>query len=413
MIMRSLKTKLIILIIGLVVTAHFATGAFIMNQVEEAMHHENHRRGMAVTLDLAHTSARSLISYDLAELRSYISFSMQQEHVAQAMIIDQKCRVIMHNDLNEIGSIYEKNCQDNRAVYSDHYSLETGLQVIDIHVPIEVAGVQLGSAVISYSHAGVQHELYDLKKNILFILLIGTCVASICAVLVGEYITRPLIHLCNVARNMGSYRFDTKKMENEYSDEIGELTRTFYEMAGKLEKEVCHDNLTGLFNRNIFQIRLTEECAQSLRYKHPLAVMMVDIDHFKQVNDNYGHPAGDKVLQDIALIMASQLRGEDCLARYGGEEFVILLPQSSKRGALHVAEKVRKKVEKHCFQIDDNNTLSLTVSIGVAIFPEDTSDLKWLLALADQALYAAKREGRNLVRQVPMDRSSATSSQQK
>lgn len=411
--MRSLKTKLIILIIGLVVTAHFATGALIVNQVEEAMDHENHRRGMAVTLDLAHTSARSLISRDLTELRSYISNSMQQEHVTQAMIIDRKCRVIMHSDLSKIGSVDEQACQDNRTAYSDHYSLEAGQKVIDIHVPIEVAGVQLGSAVISYSHAGVQQELYDLKKKILVILLIGTCVASICAFWVGEYITRPLIHLCHVARNMGSYRFDIKKMGNEYTDEIGELTRTFYEMAGKLEKEVCHDNLTGLFNRNIFQIRLTEECAQSLRYKHPFAVMMVDVDHFKQVNDNYGHPAGDKVLQDIALIMASQLRGEDCLARYGGEEFVILLPQSSKRGALHVAEKVRKKVEKHYFQIDDNNTLSLTVSIGVAIFPEDTSDLKWLLALADQALYAAKREGRNLVRQVPLNRSSATPGQQK
>ena len=399
--MKSLKTKLIILIIALVVTAHFATGGFIISQVKKAMHHENHRRGMAVALDLANTCAVDLISLDLSGLRSHVGLSMRQDYVVQAMIINPKFRIIMHNDLSKVGSRYDMSYKNNSTTYSNHYSFINGEQVIDIPVPIEVGGVKLGTAVISYSHAGVKKEISALKQNILFILLIGICVAVICAVLVGEYITKPLKHLCNMANKIGNGCFDIKRMDTEYTDEIGELADTFHKMADQLEKKVCHDALTGLFSRNIFQARLTDECAQSLRLNHPLAVMMIDVDHFKKVNDTYGHLAGDKVLQDIAQIMQSLVRGEDCVARYGGEEFVIMLPQTPKNGALLVAEKIRKKVERYPFYLEGTGTISLTISIGVAIFPEDTKDIKWLIELADQALYLAKRKGRNLICRVP------------
>lgn len=399
--MRSLKTKLIVLIIGLVVTAHFTTGFFIVNQVEEAMHKENHRRGMAVALDLAHSSAVAIISQDLAELQSYVGFSMQQEYVTQAMVIDTNCRIVMHNDLRKVGTTLVDYCQQGSGTYSDHYFLENNEKVIDIRVPIEVAGVRLGTAVIGYSHAGVKNEITALKTKILLILLLGTSVAIICAVLVGEYITRPLKHLSHVARNLGSGCFNIEKIKTKYTDEIGELNHAFYEMAGKLEKEVCYDTLTGLYTRNIFEIRLAQECAQCLRHDQHLAVMMVDVDHFKAVNDTYGHLAGDKVLQDIAQIMVRQVRGEDCLARYGGEEFVGLLPQTSEQGALNAAEKVRKKVEEYSFHLNGYGTISLTVSIGVALFPEDTKDFRRLLELADQAMYTAKKGGRNLICPVP------------
>ncbi len=400
--MLSIKTKLIILIIGLVVAAHFATSALIINQVEEAMHHENHRRGLALTLDLAHTSTLSLISHDLAELRHYVGFSMQQQYVVQAMVVDTSWRIIMHNDLRQVGTTYKDPGQLTAPSYSEDYQFNNGEQVLDIRVPIEVAGVTLGAAIISYSHAGVKKELATLKKKIILTFTIGTCVAIICAVVLGQYITRPLKHLCNVAANLGRGCFDIKRMETEYTDEIGELTRTFYDMAGKLEKEVCHDSLTGLFTRNIFQIRLSEECAQSLRHQQPLALMMTDIDHFKAVNDTYGHVAGDKVLQEIAHILQEVVRGEDCVARYGGEEFVLLLPQTPKLGALRVAEKLRQMVEECPFKIEGQQAIFLTISIGISLFPDDTKNIQELIELADQALYAAKKSGRNRVCLAPV-----------
>lgn len=390
------------MIIGLVVAAHAATGVLIMHRVEEAMHHENHRRGLAVAFDLAHAAALSLISRDLAELRSYVGFSMAQEYVAQAMIVDPQGRIVMHNDLLKVGVGYGGPVRYETVNYGDHYVLESGEEVVDIRVPIEIGGTNLGTAVISYSHAGVKREIGVLRRQIFFIMLSGIAVAVICAVFLAEYIIRPLKHLCNVATDLGSGCFDIKRMGTDYSDEIGELARTFYDMAGKLEREVCHDTLTGLYTRNVFQMRLAEECAQSLRHHHSLAVLMLDVDHFKSVNDTFGHLAGDRVLQDIAALLQGLVRGEDCVARYGGEEFVVLLPQTQKRGALRVAEKIRSKVEKHAFLLQaGGEKIPLTISIGVGLFPDDTADFKWIIELADQALYAAKKEGRNRVCLVP------------
>jgi diguanylate cyclase (GGDEF)-like protein len=133
------------------------------------------------------------------------------------------------------------------------------------------------------------------------------------------------------------------------------------------------------------------------RYKDNLSLLMVDLDHFKSVNDSHGHPAGDRVLQKVAEAMDSQLRASDTLYRYGGEEFVILLPETDRSGALTVAESIRRKVADTVIVVDGNQTITITVSIGVACFPQDTENQEGLLKKADQAVYAAKNNGRNRV----------------
>lgn len=396
--MKTLKVKIIILFVCLVVVAQLATGLLIVARVRAAMHHENHQHGLVVAYDLAHVCARSLISRDLIELRNYIRYAMEQEYVTQAMVVTDDCRVVMHNNLLKVGEKYAGTCPpQGQMLVGEHYANEAGETVVDVFAPIEVSGVQLGTAIISYSHIGIEKETKLLTRNIFLILFIGSGVAIVFAILLAEYIARPIRSLSQAAEELGRGHFDIKKMTADYSDEIGELARSFYRMADNLEKDVCHDALTGLYARNVFQMRLVEECSHGLRYHCPLAVLMLDVDFFKKVNDCYGHGIGDAVLRHIATTLSGQTRGGDCLARYGGEEFVLLLPETERRGALHVAEKIRSMVEAEAFGLPDGSKIPLTVSIGVALFPDDTNDYASLLELADRAMYEAKKNGRNSV----------------
>ncbi|HIJ90983.1 MAG: diguanylate cyclase [Desulfobulbaceae bacterium] len=396
--MKTLKAKISVQIICLIVGAQLATGLLIVFQVHKAMHHENHNLGLAVAYDLAHVCAKSLISADLAELRNYIRYTMSQEYVTQAMVVDNDCRIVMHNNLAKVGEQYSRVClQQEMPLFGEHYTNERGETVVDILAPIEAGGVRLGSAILTYSHIGIDNEVTILTRKIFLIFFISSMIAILFAILLAEYVSRPIRHLSRAADELGSGQFNIKKMGTKYSDEIGELARSFYVMAGKLEKEICHDTLTGLHTRNVFQIRLAEECANSLRHNSPLALLMLDVDHFKKVNDTHGHGVGDAVLRHIAATLHEANRVGDCLARYGGEEFVVLLPATQRQGALHVAEKIRQRIETHSFQLPDGTKIPLTVSIGIALFPEDTGEYAWLLELADQAMYEAKKKGRNTV----------------
>jgi diguanylate cyclase (GGDEF)-like protein len=166
------------------------------------------------------------------------------------------------------------------------------------------------------------------------------------------------------------------------------------------------DGLTGVFVRRHFVERLDEELKRSLKYELPLAVLMLDIDHFKRYNDAHGHLAGDATLKQVATLLRENLRRVDIVARYGGEEFVVVTPETRKIEANEVAERIRSNIARHNFKVYNDQT-RVTVSIGVALFPDDIPDsfpktdvaslAAELIHRADQALYRAKEEGRNRV----------------
>ena len=160
----------------------------------------------------------------------------------------------------------------------------------------------------------------------------------------------------------------------------------------KLEELATTDALTGLRNRRKFDASIEEEWRRAARQKRPLALLMIDADHFKTFNDTFGHQAGDEVLIGIAICISDSVqRAGDCAARYGGEEFAVLLPDSSPAQAFAVAETIRLKVEQWC-----GETAITTVSIGVAsIVPDANSEWTAIVNAADKALYAAKADGRN------------------
>ena len=168
-------------------------------------------------------------------------------------------------------------------------------------------------------------------------------------------------------------------------------------LRGRLENQSIRDDLTGLFNRRFMEIALEREIHRASRKESSLAVFMIDVDHFKWFNDTYGHQAGDTVLREIADRFLLTVRGEDVVCRYGGEEFVMILPDIQANKAVERAESIRKAIADLRVTNHSQSLGPITISIGVAIYPEDGREAEPLLQAADRRLYDAKKNGRNQV----------------
>lgn len=163
----------------------------------------------------------------------------------------------------------------------------------------------------------------------------------------------------------------------------------------RLRRAGMTDGLTGVHNRRYFDHRSLIEFSQAVRHRYPLACLFLDIDHFKAINDGHGHPAGDEVLRQVGGLIQRSLRTGDLAARYGGEEFVVLLPRTDLAGAREVAERIRQMVQEAPFVLPEGDTVSATLSVGLAMLPAGATSFAELLSAADRALYEAKRGGRN------------------
>ncbi|VAX07255.1 diguanylate cyclase/phosphodiesterase (GGDEF & EAL domains) with PAS/PAC sensor(s) [hydrothermal vent metagenome] len=208
--------------------------------------------------------------------------------------------------------------------------------------------------------------------------------------------------------NLGSFK-DERFVEGSATDFLQRLSAV---VAICLENAANHerlkrvgltDFLTGINNRRFFDQRLSEEVMRTQRQAGMLGCLLLDIDNFKSVNDTYGHRVGDQVLKEVSAMAKEQLRGSDVLARFGGEEFSILLIDSEKPITMDIAERIRRAIASHSVQIDGDQSLQVTVSIGVSMFDggafnRDSCELsETLVDHADQALYQAKSDGKNQV----------------
>lgn len=185
---------------------------------------------------------------------------------------------------------------------------------------------------------------------------------------------------------------------NRQASDAKQAIGTLEAKAKSLEQEAQRDGLTGLYNRVFFDQAFAQSVATAKREERPLSLVLFDVDHFKDVNDSYGHPVGDRVLAGIAKVLGSRLRPNDTSARYGGEEFVLLLPDTDTVGAAVVAERLRQRIADASHDIGHGAILRATVSAGYATMqPRSSATAEMLLASADAAMYAAKRAGRNRV----------------
>ena len=178
-----------------------------------------------------------------------------------------------------------------------------------------------------------------------------------------------------------------------------QLLETTRADKARLEALATTDSVTTLLNRRALVDRLSHEMERARRYNTPLALLMVDLDHFKDINDTHGHLVGDEALREVARLLQSGVRNVDIVARYGGEEFAIVLPETSNEGAVAFAERVRERVAEHVFANERLPSLRITVSVGVASVPAaDVESVEDFFARSDEALYRAKAAGRNQVR---------------
>jgi diguanylate cyclase (GGDEF)-like protein len=236
--------------------------------------------------------------------------------------------------------------------------------------------VQVDQESVSRNHA----KIINTGKTIILRDLGSTNGTYVNDELIDEYV----LHdgdLVKIGRTIFKFLAGSN-IENAYHEEIYRLTTV--------------DGLTQIFNKRYFLETLEREISRAHRYHRDLSLILFDIDHFKTVNDTYGHLAGDSVLKQMAAVLKQKIRREDIIARYGGEEFAIILPEISGPNGVLFAEKIRKLVEKTAFKFEDTK-IPVTVSVGVATMDESVQDVTAFLHLADRKLYQAKAEGRNRV----------------
>ena len=287
------------------------------------------------------------------------------------MIVDDS-KVILSNlsILLQTQNINYVQCLDGKEAWEyiqNPISQKIDLVITDYEMPI-MNGYELTQHI---------RTLYPMEE-LPVLILSGTedksMIARFLKIGANDYISKPFINEELIAR-----------VSN---------TLTLLEMFKNIKKMAMTDNLTGIHNRNYFYQAASQQLLNAKRYKHPLALAMIDIDNFKSINDIYGHNSGDKALKHITKIIKNLLRETDIFARFGGEEFVLMLQGSSGDDAYALLEKIVKSVEKSPFILDDSSELIITISSGLTS-KIDTIDN--MIARADKFLYQAKQNGKNRV----------------
>ena len=248
------------------------------------------------------------------------------------------------------------------------------------------------------------------ERTIPLILLLFITSLAINAIAIVFIIRSVVIPTHLLARAAHSYAQGSLsyRIPFDSNNEIGELSQTFNYMAEKLESSytvlkdmAIHDGLTGILNHHEFQKRLLWEIKRAGRYKRGLSLLMMDIDHFKTLNDTYGHQAGDTVLRAMGEYLRNAIRSSDEAARYGGEEFALIMPETPAETAFITAQRIGAEIAGLPIAIDEGVIINITMSIGVATFPQDAATKEELIAAADRMMYRAKHLGRNRVCKSP------------
>lgn len=369
-----------------------------------------------------------MIDSDLYREHQQLCHKLQM-FINQARINEQKMQRFQNLELRLIGSRrFSELCNEILTNYKNEFALDTvTLTLLDDNYELrrivaegkplsKLEGAELDN-LIFYNREeqltslfprpfGPQLGEFDIDKHALLIAPLSPPLQSIASL--------PLVRFDRLIGciNLGSS--SKERFSNEFGTEF--LQRLATIVAICLENTINHerlkqvgltDALTGVNNRRFFDQRVNEEVARSLRSREPLGCLFIDIDHFKRINDELGHPVGDTVLREVASIIREQLRNSDVLGRYGGEEFSALLTNTRASTAKDIAERIRATVENHRFDLRAHHKVSkplnVTISIGIAVMSEANPITEMgslcasLIKQADQSLYQAKNQGRNQV----------------
>ena len=406
-------------------------------------------QGVALLQSLAPSSARAMAINDLASLDDQLAETVLQVRPSWTRILyieayDASGRPLLEasdgsqlarDASNKVDGEFLSCALEGHDACWQYARFGQGSSVLFLSVPA-TSGLRWGTLVGAFdihSFEGLSQQWS--RKAMAFIVGLAGVVYLLIWFGLSRMVMAPLSRLTHAAQRMEQGDLSARA-SLERPDELGELGQVFDSMASKLqahtenlERKVAErsaqirqqnqelervntqltginaqlerlattDALTGLHNRRYLQRSLDFELARAQRAEHPFCLLMMDIDHFKRVNDTWGHAVGDRVLVRVAEILQEKLRTTDLRARWGGEEFVALLLDSDREAGLHTAEKIRAVVEDTPIDAGLDEPVRVTISIGVACFPDDGVEERKLFSHADSALYRAKEGGRNRV----------------
>ncbi len=249
----------------------------------------------------------------------------------------------------------------------------------------------------------INEKRFNTYMLILVTSLIGLSFSIVISLLLARSILRPMQILNDGTQQLANGNLK-HRLQIENQDELGKLMETFNYMAQRLQQNqetlsnlATRDSLTGLYNHKEFFRILHEELERSERYSHPVSLLMLDLDNFKNINDSKGHLAGDAILRKVSEIIMKEIRNTDFGCRYGGDEFAVLLPETDGEKAYEMADRLLKTTVKTKIPLKKDDTISFGISIGLATYPDDGQSMVKLVSAADNALYIAKDEGKNTI----------------
>ncbi len=441
----GLRSKLIVAVVAAVAFGFAAAGIMATRHAEQLLVQEVRARGRALLNAMSPPCAIAMAQGEFEFVDHYVGQVSETRRargleLRYVMVLDDRGQLYSHTDPTKFGTpvvdeFYQAARRANHSLF--RRLRQTGKPaLLEVSTPI-VSGVRWGTLLAGFSLAREEQTLSRARWRVIG----GTAAVAAASGLVlflvlTLSVLTPVRRLAAAAKSFAAGRLD-KRVPAGGRDELAQLGSAFNHMAGELaahtqklerkvqertteirekneeltllneelekkseqlEKLAITDGLTGLFNHRHFRERLAFEITRSGRKVHPISVILIDVDHFKNYNDANGHLAGDAVLRRLAELFHDNLRSVDLVARYGGEEFVILLLDTELEGAQTAAEKIRQAVHEARFEGERRQPSGrLTISLGVASYPHNARMPSELIAAADQALYEAKAAGRDCV----------------
>ncbi|MFZ5471891.1 MAG: diguanylate cyclase [Myxococcota bacterium] len=416
----GIRGQLALLVPGVVALSLMGLAFATAQQRRRAEIEEMRLRSERVLDAIGVTAAVHVAQNDMAGLDTLIaqvSENGRYPDLEEIAVLDVEGRVLAHSRPQLFNTLADDSFS-HRAITSAAPLWERRGAVLRVAVPAS-SGLRWATVTATFSLLRVEQSVAAFRVRLMWTAVAVAALLGLGLFLaLDRLVVRPLRVLQRMARRMGEGALDTR-VPPLAGRELSELSETFNKMASalneehdnlerkvaartaeleeanrQLEKLAVTDGLTSVYNHRRFQEVLAQEVSRSSRTKHPLSVLMIDVDHFKRFNDSMGHPAGDELLRHLASIFTTELRANDLLARYGGEEFAVILPETDKVEAVQVAERLRAAVD---VQLNRAEGPRVSVSIGVASYAQDGDAPRSLLTAADRALYAAKNRGRNRV----------------
>ncbi|MDO8587412.1 MAG: diguanylate cyclase [Armatimonadota bacterium] len=400
----SLEAKLCVMTIGLLFAVLLGVGHYAMGQQKAALLEQQRQAFEALARAVA-VASEPVVSHNGASVGQRILDDLNDTalDIEYIVVSDETGKPLLaRSQRSEHHPARAPLVQKARRIAGFVTGYEDVVNnVYRTTLPIRMASGRSGLVSVGFSLNRVNSAIEEMQTNILVVFAVAFLVGIVGALLLARSISRQLRKLIETARAVAHGDL-SRTVSEDSGDEVGELSHAFNcmmsalrESQEKLIQRANTDSLTDLYNHRYFQERLTAELSRAARYKHVLSILMIDIDHFKNFNDWHGHPSGDKALRELAKIMKAEVRDMDVVARYGGEEFSVILPETDVEDAFAAGERLRLAVQRHCFYGKDQETVPLTISVGVGQYPLHSIEREGLIMAADMALYRAKSTGRN------------------